>query len=103
MLKKKYNEFGNLSYSSMSGGLYSNDVITRQEKQEIEHLIGNKQIEKVLDIVMDSLKANQRAKYRGFLLAMENSDDILLKQKAAELGKCTKHFLLLADTYNICT
>ena len=87
MLKKKYDGLGNLSYSSMSGALYANDVITRQEKQQIERLIGNKQIQAVLDIVMDSLQCKQTAKYKGLLLAMENSEDILLKQKATELGK----------------
>ena len=71
----------------MSGGLFANDVITLQEKKEIEQKIGSIQIQAVLDIVLASLSAGQTAKYKGLLLAMEKSEDILLRQKAAELGK----------------
>ena len=87
MLQEKYDDLGNLSYPSISSKLFAYDVITRQEKQQIEELVGNKQIEKVLDIVMNSLYSNQTEKYRGLLLAMENSEDSLSKLKAAELGE----------------
>ena len=87
LLKSKYAELSNLSYSNMSGSLYSNDVITQQEKLEIEKLIGKSQMERVLDIVIASLKVNQTAKYKGFLLAMESSEDGTLNTKAQELGK----------------
>ena len=87
MLKKKFDMLGYLSYSSMSNRLYANDVITLQEKQQIDRLIGQAQIEAVIAIVIASLKAGQTAKYRGLLVAMEESEDILLKQKAAELGE----------------
>ena len=43
-------------------------------------------MEAVLDIVMDSLEANQTEKYRGLLLAMEKSQDTLLRKTAKELG-----------------
>ena len=50
-------------------------------------MIGKAQMEKVLDIVIDSLDAKQTAKYKGFLIAMEKNEDTLLQMKAAELGK----------------
>ena len=87
MLKEKFDELGYLSYSSMSNALYANDVITLREKQQIDHLIGPEQVEAVLGIVIRSLKTGQTVKYRGLLVAMEQSEDILLKQKAAELGE----------------
>ena len=88
MLQHSYQELGNLSYSSMRPGLIAKDVITLQEKRQINNLIGEQQIEAVLDIVISSLRAGQTAKYRGLLIAMEESGDILLKQKAEELGEC---------------
>ena len=72
----------------MKIGLYGNDVITKQEKMEIDALIGEAQMEKVLGIILNSLSLNMDAKYKGFLLAMEKSDDLLLQMKAKELGKC---------------
>ena len=44
-------------------------------------------MQKVLDIVLTSLKCKQAEKYKGFLLAMEESDDTLLQIKAKELGE----------------
>ena len=70
----------------MSGKLFAKDVITSHEKQEINHLIGTKQMEKVVDIVIFSLNSNYTAKYKGFVKAMEESDDILLQNKTEELG-----------------
>ena len=87
MLTQNYDNLGSLSYSSMSGGLFANEVITSQEKKEIEQKIGNQQIQAVLGIVIDSLGAGKTAKYKGLLLAMEKSEDILLRQTAADLGK----------------
>ena len=71
----------------MKSKLFSYCVITSTERDLIDTLIGNAKMEKVLDIVRVSLKANQTAKYKGFLQAMEESEDILLKAKAQELGK----------------
>ena len=71
----------------MKGKLFSYYVITSAEKDLIDTLIGNAKMEKVLDIVRVSLEANQTAKYKGFLQAMEESEDTLLKDKAKELGK----------------
>ena len=87
LLQSKYAKLSNLSYSNMSGSLYANEVITQQEKLEIQQLIGKSQMERVLDIVIASLKVNQTAKYKGFLLAMENSDDETLNTIAEELGE----------------
>ena len=85
MLQEKYDDLGNLSYLSISGKLYAYNVITQQEKQQIEQLFGNKQIEKVLDIVINSLHSKQTEKYQGLLLAMEKSEDSLPRLKAIEL------------------
>ena len=87
LLQSKYARLSNLSYSNMSGSLYANEVIAQQEKLEIQQLIGKSQMEKVLDIVIASLNVNRTAKYKGFLLAMENSEDRTLQEIAQELGE----------------
>ena len=71
----------------MRGNLYSYEVITAQERREIDDLVGERQMERVLEIVIDSLGANNTVKYKEFLIAMENSEDPLLRMKAGELGK----------------
>ena len=87
LLKSKFALLSNLSYPNMSGSLYANNVITQQEKLEIDRLVGKSQMERVLDIVIASLKANQTAKYKGFLLTMESNEDGTLNAKAQELGE----------------
>ena len=72
----------------MCGSLYAKDVITNQEKLEIDKLVGKKQMEKVLDIIILSLSSNDAEKYKGFLKVLEKSDDLLLRNKAKELSKC---------------
>ena len=71
----------------MKGKLYAYDVITRDERIKIDSLIGSAQMQMVLDILLVSLGVNQTTKYKGFLQAMEESEDTLLQVKAKELGK----------------
>ena len=101
LLKKKFDVLSNLSYSNMSGSLFANDVITRQEKLEIDQLIGKSQMERVVDIVIASLQVNQTTKYEGFLVAMENSEDALLEATAKELGEWILSELLIIH-WHIC-
>ena len=102
-LKDKYEELLHLPYPDMSGKLYTKDVITNQEKLEINNLIGERQMERVLDIIIQSLKCNDTAKYKGFLKAMEESDDLLLRNKAEKLGKwivsCMVAYVVLCTAY----
>ena len=77
----------------MKNQLFAYEVITRQEMIEIDSLIGSAQMQKVLDILSVSLGANQTTKYKGFLQAMEESEDILLNDKAKELGKWISSYI----------
>ena len=83
----------------MRGNLYSYEVITSQERREIDDLVGERQMERVLEIIIDILGANHTAKYKGFLIAMENSEDPLLRMKAGELGKWTFVFIATYMTH----
>ena len=86
-LKMEFNNLLTLPYSTMKGKLFSKDVITFDEIVQIDALSGQTQMQKLLQIVLTSLRNNQAAKYKGFLQAMEESDDILLQMKAKELGE----------------
>ena len=78
-----------LTYNAIMGSLFSKDVITNEKRKII---IGDKVGEEkmmylVVDIVMPSLRQNNYKKYKGFLEAMEESDDSDLKSMAEKLGK----------------
>lgn len=86
ILKNKYVELSNLPYDAMEGGLYAKNVITREEKQFIKTLVGNKKMAYLLDVLIVSLEHGLCSKFKGFLEAMEENEDILLKNAAAMLG-----------------
>ena len=86
-LREKYAELSNLPYTAMEGRLYAKKVITHEEKICIKTLVGNEKMEFLLDVVIRSLKHNHCHKFRGFLEAMEGSDDVLLIQTAKDLGE----------------
>ena len=87
-LKKQLNALTQLNYSAMMGSLYSKDVITDEQRQIIDAKIGGeKMMYLIVDILIPSLKLDHCKKYRGFLEAMEESDDGDLKSMAKKLGK----------------
>ena len=67
--------------------LVANDVITNQEKKEIDKMTGEDQMAEILDILQTSLNNKQTKKFKGFLQAMEQSEDELLKETAKKLGE----------------
>ena len=71
----------------MEGRLYAKRVITHEEKMYFETFVGSKKMERLLDVVILSLKINQRYKFKGFLEAMEESDDMSLIKTAQDLGE----------------
>ena len=85
MLKHEYSNLSNLPYASMNIQLLAKSVITSDEKLIIDKETGTKQMSKVLDIIIKSLNVNQITKFEGFLEAMEESDDIALKETAKKL------------------
>ena len=84
-LKDQYSILSNLPYESMNIQLLAKRVITIDEKLIIDKETGTRQMSKVLDIIIISLKLKQITKFEGFLEAMEESDDILLKETAKKL------------------
>ena len=72
----------------MKTSLFKKSVITVQEMKTINIKIGEDQIiYLIVDIIIPSLKVNNSEKYKGFLEAMEESDDTDLQAMAKTLGK----------------
>ena len=87
-LKTQLGALIKLSYSAMMASLYSKNVITNGQRQKIDAKIGEEKLMYlIVDILIPSLKLDHCKKCRGFLEAMEGSDDSDLKSMAKKLGK----------------
>ena len=72
----------------MKAALFTKHVITVQEKATIEEKIGEDKMDHLIaNIIQPSLQGNFSKKYKGFLEAMEDSDDVFLGSTAEMLGK----------------
>ena len=70
------------------GSLIAEDVITDKDRKIIEDKAGQEKMTYlVLDIIIPSLKLGYRKKYKGFLKAMEESDDSDLNNTADNFGE----------------
>ena len=87
-LRKQLPTLSKLNYEAMKTLLIAKDVIADQEMRIIDVKIGHQKMTDLLvDIIIPSLKINNSEKYKGFLEAMEESDDSDLKCMAKKLGK----------------
>ena len=87
MLRKDLVKLSKLKYKNMDIALEANGVITEREKEEIDKMTSANQMAEVIRIVRASLLGNMTEKYKGFLDAMEQSEDPDLNAKAKELSK----------------
>ena len=102
-LRENLPSLSTLSYANMKLGLEANYVITYQERQEIDTLIGDNKMAKVIEILLVSLNLKLTVKFKGFLKAMEKSGDNLLVATAKDLGKYAYDLLVrtyIATQYN---
>ena len=77
-----------LNYDAMKTLLIIKNVITDQKMKIIDSkIVQEKMMYLLVDIIIPSLKVNNSEKYKGFLKAMEGSDDSDLKSIAKNLGK----------------
>ena len=91
----------------MKTSLIANSVITSQEMKTIDVKIGEEQmIHLIFSIIIPSLELNNNEKYKGFLKAMEGSDNSDLKSMAKKLGKIDHCFNSITSywfTYILCS
>lgn len=102
-LRKDLPSLSKLSYKNMKTRLMSNKVITNQERKEIDKMNGEDQMIEVLDILQVSLSSKQTTKFKGFLIAMEESDDELLKETAVNLGENVLNKLCMYIRTYVCS
>ena len=86
-LKEEYHLLSQLPYTSMYKQLYAKNVITQNDKVQIQAELDTEKMAKLLDIIITSLNLDQPKKYLDFLKAMEESEDLILQQTAKRLGK----------------
>ena len=87
-LKSQLSTLIHLNYDSMKHSLFAEGVITNKERRIIDARIGQGQMMCLIaDIIIPSLNLNVCMKFKGFLKAMEESDDSALKSTAERLGK----------------
>ena len=83
----------------MLGSLIAEDVVTDEQRKIIDGKVGQeKMIYLIMDIIIPSLRLNNCKKYKGFLIAMEESDDTDLNSTAKNFGELTV-ILYTACTY----
>ena len=87
-LRNQLDTLSELKYNNMKISLISRSVITDQEAQEIDAKIGKEKMTHLtVCIIIPSLKQGNSEKYKGFLEAMEKSEDGDLRHMAKKLGK----------------
>ena len=87
-LKSQLSTLTHLNYDSMKHSLFAKGVITNEERMTIDARIGQEQMMCLIaDIIIPSLNLNICMKFKGFLEAMEESDDSALNSTAERLGK----------------
>ena len=94
-LKENLVSLVNLSYDNMRIYLYSKGVITDTEEMEIAGMNNNnqRQMEKVIKIIRDSLLNKHTKKFKCFLKSMEECSDELLKETARRYGEYIHMYL----------
>ena len=92
-IKEQYKVLANCPVNILLPSLYSEDVITLDDKKRME----SKPVEKdrmmylLDDVLIRSLNMGFGKKYNGFLTALEESDDSSLIDLTRELGEYTKN------------
>ena len=87
-VKETYTRLTNLDVTAMLGSLYSKEVITLREKQQINSIpIDSDKMEYLLDeVIIPSLQAGRIEKFRLLLETMEQSDNQMVKSVGRRLG-----------------
>ena len=100
-LRKHFSSFVSLPILPLLPLLLSNNVITLAEKAMIEHkqereLKGMDYF--LTEVIMTSLKLKVKDKYKGFLLSMEQHENLLFKIAAQHLGRYNFSMLVTSHT-----
>jgi len=87
-LQEQYDKLIHLPVDALLPSLYASGVVTFHQKQSIEaKSLDREKMRCVLDLIINSLKANVAIKYNNFLKAMKDSKDLDANELVKKLGK----------------
>jgi len=87
-LQEQYDKLIHLPVNALLPSLYASRVVTFDQKQSIEaKSLDRDKMRCVLDLIINSLKADVAIKYNNFLKAMKDSKDLDANELVKKLGK----------------
>ena len=87
-IQEQYDKLIRLPVDILLPRLYANNVITFEQKEDIEEMPEKKKrMGAVLSLIIRSLDNGVPALYNGFLKVLKESDDLLTRELAKKLGK----------------
>ena len=87
-IQKQCDKLISLPVDHLLPSLYSNDVVTFNEKKYIDELLHKEErIKFILNLIISSLEKKTPALYNGFLKVLKESDDLVVQELTKKLGK----------------
>ena len=87
-IQEQYDQLIRLPVNSLLPSLYARNVVTFDQKEEIEELPHKKKrMEFVLNLIIRSLDMGISSLYNGFLKVLKKRQDFLTRKLAKKLGK----------------
>ena len=88
MIQEQYDKLIHLPIDTLLPSLYAYNVVTFDQKEEIEEKPGKKKrMEALLGLIIRSLDNGVADLHNGFLKVLLESEDLLTKEFAKKLGK----------------
>ena len=93
-IQQQYDKLIRLPVDTLLPALYANEVVTFDQKEEIEELPQKKKrMESVLNLIIRSLDIEIGGLYNGLLKVLKESEDVAARELARKLGKLIYLFI----------
>ena len=93
-IQQQYDKLIRLPVDTLLPALYANEVVTFDQKEEIEELPQKKKrMEFVLNLIIRSLDIEIGGLYNGLLKVLKESEDVTARELARKLGKLIYLFI----------
>ena len=87
---KNYKALTTLNPDALLIGLYANGVITYEQRQVVDKTLplSSQKMDYILnEVILPDLKIGETSKFKGFLQAMEESEDTTINKVGSRLGE----------------
>ena len=89
-VQEQYDKLICLPVDNLLPSLFTNTVVTFEQKEEIEEMLENKKkMGAILSLIIRGLDNGVPVLYNGFLKVLKESEDLLTRKLAKNLGKLT--------------